>query len=81
MHYSFMLSKVKRGVERASLLSAVGRIARVGADPIAFALLLEHAGSVEELRDLWTEMSETGPSQTIISPLFWRQDLFFGRGS
>ena len=60
VHYSYMLSQIEPGVDKTSLLAAVGRVARVSADPTAYALLLEHASSLEQLRDLWTEMSETG---------------------
>lgn len=57
-----MLRRLGSGLtpERTSLLAAVGRVARVSADSAAFALLMEHASTVEQLRDLWTEMAETG---------------------
>jgi hypothetical protein len=50
----------EREQARQALLAGAGRAARVGADSTAFALLLEHAASVQQLRELWTEMSETG---------------------
>jgi hypothetical protein len=50
----------ERELARQALLAGAGRAARVGADSTAFALLLEHAASVQQLRELWTEMSETG---------------------
>lgn len=65
MHYGYMLSSIEPGADKTLLLAAVGRAARVSADPTAFALLLEHAGTVEQLRDLWTEMSETGAPPNI----------------
>ena len=55
-----MLSQIEPEGDKTLLMAAVGRVARVSADPTAYALLLEHASSLEQLRDLWTEMSETG---------------------
>ena len=55
-----MLNQLDPGPEMNAMLLMVGRVARVNADSKAFALLLEHACSINQLRDLWTEMSETG---------------------
>eukprot|EP01043_Picozoa_sp_COSAG02_P045074 COSAG02_NODE_4086_length_5806_cov_8.073243_6_plen_66_part_00 len=65
MHYGYMLSLIEPGADKTLLLAEVGRVARVSADPTAFALLLEHADSVEQLRELWTEMSETGAPSNV----------------
>jgi hypothetical protein len=65
VHYGYMLSQTEPGADKTLLLTAAGRVARVSADPTAFALLLEHTNSVEQLRDLWTEMSETGAPPSI----------------
>jgi len=64
-----------RGCERrvGALLGGAATVARLSADPAAFALLLEHAISLEVLANTWEEMLETGCGKSRAVYLAWHR--------
>ena len=56
-----------------ALLGGAATVARLSAEPAAFALLLEHATSLEVLANTWEEMLETGCGKSRAVYLAWHR--------